>query len=172
MPANPLLELFTPHFGKLTDPRINRTKRHQLLDMIILALCAMIGNANGWADIERFGKAKLGFFRQFLALPHGIPSHDTFGRVFGMLDPGAFVTCIQERLSALRQIVAKECVAIDGKTLCGSVDAAAGQSPLHLVSAWATPISPIRPCAAGRPWNAIAAARKRASTSSPKRPRN
>jgi predicted transposase YbfD/YdcC len=138
MPSAQLAELFTPFFGNLTDPRIERTKRHALLDIFILALCATLGGANGWADIERFGKAKLAFFRRFVALPNGIPSHDTFGRLFARLDPAALLTCIQNWLGAFRAAVDRELVAIDGKTLRGSFDTAAGQNPLHVISAWAS----------------------------------
>jgi predicted transposase YbfD/YdcC len=138
MPTSKLRELFTPYFADLPDPRIDRTKLHTLLDMLILALCATLGGANGWADIERFGKAKLDFFRQFLPLPNGIPAHDTFGRVFARLDPVALLACIQKWLAAFRAAIDRELVVIDGKTLCGSFDTAAGQSPLQLVSAWAT----------------------------------
>jgi predicted transposase YbfD/YdcC len=138
MPAQRLLALFTPFFGDLTDPRIARTKRHALLDIFILALCSILGGANGWADVERFGKAKLDFFRQFLPLPNGIPSHDTFGRVFARLDPAGLSQCIHRWLTAFRATVDRELVAIDGKTLRGSFDTAAGQNPLHLVNAWAT----------------------------------
>ena len=138
MPASLLVELFTPHFADLPDPRLDRSKRHALLDILILALCATLGGANGWADIERFGKAKRDFFRQFLSLPNGIPAHDTFGRVFARLDPVALLGCIQKWLAAFGAALDRELVAIDGKTLRGSFDTAAGQSPLHLVSAWAT----------------------------------
>ena len=138
MPAANLKELFAPFFVTLTDPCLNRRKRHQLLDLIILAVCATLGGANGWADIERFGKAKLAFFRRFLDLPNGIPSHDTFGRVFARLEPAALLACIQQWLAALGRAVAGEVVAIDGKTLRHSFDTAAEQNPLHLVSAWAT----------------------------------
>jgi predicted transposase YbfD/YdcC len=137
MPTHDALELFAPFFATLTDPRVDRTKRHSLLEIIIVAVCATLGNANGWADIERFGKAKLDFFRTFLELPHGIPSHDTFGRVFARLDPAALMACIQQWLDALGRVVAGEVVAIDGKTLRGSFDTAAAKNPLHLVSAWA-----------------------------------
>ena len=137
MPTRNTLELFAPFFANLTDPRMDRSKRHCLLDIIILAVCATLGNADGWADIERFGKAKIDFFRTFLELPNGIPSHDTFGRVFARLDPAALMACIQPWLNALGTAVAGEVVAIDGKTLRGSLDSAAGQNPLHLVSAWA-----------------------------------
>jgi predicted transposase YbfD/YdcC len=138
MPSPTTLDLLAPFFAALPDPRIERTKRHRLLDILILAVCATLGGANGWADIERFGKAKLAFFRSFLPLPHGIPSHDTFGRVFALLDPAALLPCVQRWLAALGHAVAGEVVAIDGKTLRGSFDTAAGQNPLHLVSAWAT----------------------------------
>ncbi len=125
MPTHDVAELFTPFFADLTDPRLERTKRHTLLDIIVLAVCATLGNADGWADIERFGKAKLDFFRTFLELPNGVPSHDTFGRVFARLDPAQLMACIQQWLDALGTAVAGEVVAIDGKTLRGSFDTAA-----------------------------------------------
>src|SRR5262245_38268169 len=138
MPASKLRELFIPFFANLTDPPVNRTKRHALLDIFILALCATIGGANGWADIERFGKAQLDFFRRFLELPNGIPSHDPFGRLFARLDPAALLACIQNWLAAFRAAVDRELVAIDGKTMRGSFDTATAQNPLHVVSAWAS----------------------------------
>jgi predicted transposase YbfD/YdcC len=137
MPTRDTLQYFAPFFENLTDPRMERTKRHSLLEIIILAVCGTLGNANGWADIERYGKTKLSFFRTFLKLPNGIPSHDTFGRVFASLDPTGLMACIQQWLDALGAAVAGEVVAIDGKTLRGSFDTAAGKNPLHLVSAWA-----------------------------------
>jgi hypothetical protein len=81
------------HFASLEDPRVDRTKLHQLLDIIVIAICAAICGADGWVDVELFGNAKLNWFRQFLALPDGIPSHDTFGRVFARLDPEQFQIC-------------------------------------------------------------------------------
>jgi predicted transposase YbfD/YdcC len=138
MPASPFVELIANHFANLTDPRIERTKRHTLINIFVLALCATLGGADGWADVERFAKAKLDFFRRFLDLPNGIPSHDTFSRVFRILDPDALLVAVQSWLSDFRSAVAGEHVAIDGKTLRGSFDTAAGKSPLHLVSAWAT----------------------------------
>src|SRR5437660_5563979 len=119
MPRPATLELFAPFFTSLTDPRVERTRRHALLEIIIVAVCATLGNADGWADIERFGKAKLDFFTTFLELPNGIPSHDTFGRVFALLDPAPLMACIQQWLDALGAAVAGEVVAIDGKTLRG-----------------------------------------------------
>ncbi len=108
MPTQDVAELFTPFFAGLTDPRLERTQRHTLLDIIILAVCATLGNANGWADIERFSKAKLDFFRTFLDLPNGIPSHDTFGRVFARLDPAQLMAShptVARRRSALPWLV-------------------------------------------------------------------
>jgi predicted transposase YbfD/YdcC len=137
MPTPKTVELFAPFFVDLTDPRVERARRHNLLDILVLAVCATLGNANGWADVERFATAKLDFFKTFLDLPHGVPSHDTFGRVFARLDPAALLDCLRRWLDALGAAVAGEVVAIDGKTLKGSFDAAAGQNPLHLVSAWA-----------------------------------
>src|SRR5882672_3058169 len=137
MPTHDALELFAPFFANLTDPRLDRTKRHALLNIIILAVCATLANANGWADIERFGKAKLDFFRRFLDLPNGIPSHDTFGRVFARLDPEQFEACFRDWVAAVSARLPGH-VAIDGKSLKGSRDGASGTSAIHLVSAWAS----------------------------------
>jgi len=125
------------HFAPLKDPRIERTKRHQLLDIIILALCGIICGAESWVEIVEFGRAKLTWLKQYLPLPNGIPSHDTFGRVFARLDPQAFQACFLQWVQAMSVVTQGEIVAIDGKTLRRSFDRAAGQHPLHLVSAWA-----------------------------------
>ncbi len=125
------------HFETLTDPRIERTRQHCLLDMIVIALCATIAGADGWADVERFGKAKHAWFARFLELPHGIPSHDTFGRVFARLDTPAFLACLMDWLRSWHSALAGEGIAIDGKTLRRSFDAGSGRAALHLVSAWA-----------------------------------
>jgi hypothetical protein len=98
----------------------------------------MIANANTCVDIERFGKAKLDLLRRFLALPNGIPSHDTFSRVFARLDPAALLVCLHDWLNELREKLGGTHVAIDGKTLCGSHDGEVRPNALHLVSAWAT----------------------------------
>ena len=125
------------HFEKLTDPRIERTKEHLLLDMISIALCAAICGADSWVDVEKFGHAKEDWFRRFLELPNGIPSHDTFGRVFARLDTAEFLTCLQNWLRSLHLSLKEQGIAIDGKTLRGSFDAASGKSAVHVVSAWA-----------------------------------
>jgi predicted transposase YbfD/YdcC len=125
------------HFEDLTDPRIERTKRHRLSDMVAIALCATICGADSWADVERFGNAKLDWFETFLHLEHGIPSHDTFGRVFASLDTEEFLACLTSWVASLRLSLQGQTVAIDGKTLRRSFDAASGKTALHLVSAWA-----------------------------------
>jgi predicted transposase YbfD/YdcC len=138
MPALNPLQQFATHFETLPDPRVARTRRHLLPDLLVIALCAMIANANTWVDIANFGNAKLDLLRRFLELPNGIPSHDTFGRVFGKLDPAALLVCLQTWLGDLRAKLGGKHVAIDGKTLRGSHDGESRPNALHLVSAWAT----------------------------------
>jgi len=124
-------------FERITDPRVNRGRNHDLLEMIFIAICAVICGADGWADVERFGKAKRDWLEQFLRLRNGIASHDTFGRVFSRLDTNEFYLCMHNWVTRFRKSLKGHGVAIDGKTLRGSFDKAAKQSPLHLVSAWA-----------------------------------
>src|SRR5215472_10305759 len=123
-------------FAQVEDPRIERTKRHRLQDIIIVAICGVICGAEGWVEIEEFGKAKEAFFREWLDLPNGIPSHDTFGRVFALIDPKQFEASFVQWVQGISRTV-KGVVAIDGKTLRRSHDRTAGKKPLHLVSAWA-----------------------------------
>jgi predicted transposase YbfD/YdcC len=129
--------LFLTHFGQLQDPRLNRKKRHSLLDIIAVTVCAVLAGAEGWMNIERFGKSKEIWLRTFLALPNGIPSHDTFGRVFALLNPGAFQQCFIGWVRAVHPAV-EGVVAIDGKTARRSHDQAKGHKAIHVVSAWAT----------------------------------
>lgn len=126
------------HFGELEDPRIERQKQHQLLDVIVIAMCAVICGADDWVAIETFGKAKEAWFRRFLALPNGIPSHDTFGRVFALLSPVRFQECFVSWIQAVAEVVAGQVVAIDGKTLRRSYDRRSAKAAIHMVSAWAT----------------------------------
>ena len=126
------------HFAELTDPRMERTKRHSLLDMVFIALCATICGAEGWADVERFGKSKRDWFARFLSLENGIPSHDTFGRLFARLDTHEFQTCVHHWLLNLGLQLKDQGISIDGKTLRHSFDTATGKSALHVVSAWAS----------------------------------
>jgi len=125
-------------FENLTDPRVERTRQHELLDMVTITLCAAICGADSWADVEKFGVAKEGWFSRFLKLPNGIPSHDTFGRVFARLDTQEFLLCLQNWLRSLHLSLKDQGVAIDGKTLRGAFDAASGKSALPVVSAWAS----------------------------------
>ncbi len=133
-PAVSLIE----HFAKLKDPRIDRTKRHNLIDIVVIAICAVIGGADSWADVELFGKAKKEWFSKLLDLPNGIPSHDTFGRVFARLDAEQFENCFIDWVRAVSDVVEGQIVAIDGKTLRRSHDRAADKSAIHMVSAWAS----------------------------------
>ena len=126
------------HFADLPDPRIERAKRHALLDIVTIALCAVICGADSWVEVERFGHAKRSWLQTRLPLPHGIPSHDTFGRVFAALDPAAFEQRFLGWIQTLVTATHGAVVAIDGKTLRRSHDRANGRKALHLVSAWAS----------------------------------
>lgn len=123
-------------FSQVEDPRVERTKYHRLRDIIIIAICGVICGADGWVDIEEFGKAKEAWLSDLLQLVNGIPSHDTFGRVFARLDPKQFETSFVEWVKGISKTV-KGVIAIDGKTLRRSHDHAAGKKALHVVSAWA-----------------------------------
>lgn len=136
--ARPGVVAILARFENLTDPRVERTKQHLLIDMVTIGLCAAICGADSWVDVETFGRAKQGWFARFLELPNGIPSHDTFGRVFARLDTAEFLLCLQNWLRSLHLSLKEQGVAIDGKTLRGSFDAASGKSALHVVSAWAS----------------------------------
>jgi predicted transposase YbfD/YdcC len=126
------------HFGELEDPRIDRHKQHQVLDVIVIAICAVLCGADDWGAIETFGKAKEAWFRQFLALPNGIPSHDTFGRVFALLSPVRFQECFVGWRQAVAEVGAGQVRAIDGNTLRRSYDRRWAKAAIHMVSAWAT----------------------------------
>jgi predicted transposase YbfD/YdcC len=126
------------HFGKLEDPRIERHKDHKLIDLLVLAICAILCGANDWVAVETFGKAKREWFQRFLALPHGIPSHDTFGRVLALLSPEHLPACFLGWIQAVAQVTDGQVVAIDGKPLPRSYARRSARAALHLVSAWAT----------------------------------
>jgi predicted transposase YbfD/YdcC len=121
----------------LTDPRVDRTKLHQLLDILVIAMCATICGAEGWEDFSEFGKAKQEWFTTFLELPNGIPSPDTFRRVLVRLDPQEFEACFIGWVQAVNKIASGQIVALDGKQVRGSHNGAAGLGPIHMVSAWA-----------------------------------
>ena len=125
------------HFEPLQDPRVNRTRKHNLLDIIAIALCGVICGADSWVEIEAYGKAKYAWLQRFLQLPNGIPSHDTFGRVFAAIRPEQFQACFGCWMAELGERLGLKQIAIDGKTLRGSHDRGQGKGALHLVSAWA-----------------------------------
>jgi len=136
-PDNQPVTAIARHFANLADPRVSRTKEHDLVDIITIAICAFICGAEGWTDVEEFGRDKQPWLGTFLRLPNGIPSHDTFGRVFAMLSGREFAQCFTDWVKDLCEDLAGEVVSIDGKTLRRSLDKASLKSALHLVSAWA-----------------------------------
>ncbi len=126
------------HFAELTDPRIDRSELHDLLDIVAIAICAVTAGAETWDDIEDFGHAKHEWLETSLALPNGIPSHDTVRRLFERLDPDEFQRCFLAWIGALHEATEGQVIALDGKTLRRSFDRARGKSALHMVHAWAT----------------------------------
>jgi predicted transposase YbfD/YdcC len=124
------------HFRTLEDPRIERTKKHPLLDILVIALCTLLSGGEGFQDMELFGKSKRAWLQTFLALPHGIPSHDTFGRVFARLHPQRFQECFLAWTQAVAQLTQGALISLDGKTVKASFDRATASSPLHMLSAW------------------------------------
>jgi hypothetical protein len=124
------------YFRKLCDPRVRRRSRHLLLDIVAITICATIGGCDDWQQVETFARARHEWLKTFLRLPAGIPSHDTFERVFDRLDPEEFQACFRDWMQALHEALGLSQIAIDGKTLRGS--GAGGNKALHLVSAWAT----------------------------------
>ena len=125
------------HFSTIDDPRIDRTKRHKLIDILVIAICATICGAETWEDFELFGHAKLDWFKTFLELPNGIPSHDTFRRVFARINPQQFQQAFLDWVRSVTRLTQGEVVAIDGKQLRRSHDSAAGKTAINMVSAWA-----------------------------------
>ena len=126
------------HFGELADPRTGNAKAHIFLDILIIAICAVICGADGWSDVELFGKNKKDWLKTFLELPKGIPSHDTFGRVFAKIKPEEFQKRFMEWVQAIEKLTAGQVIAMDGKKLRGSHDQQAGKEAIYMISAWAT----------------------------------
>jgi len=131
------LKKMEEHFSKVKDPRIDRGKEHKLIDIISISILAVICGAEGWVDIENFGKGKIIWLKTFLELPNGIPSHDTFGRVFSLIDPEDFQMSFQSWVQSIREFTKGQIVALDGKQLRGSKDGFLGKRAIYMVSAWA-----------------------------------
>jgi predicted transposase YbfD/YdcC len=136
MAAQPSVASIKKHFRQLRDPRVEGRTKHRLIDLLVLALCGIIANCDDWPDIALFAKQREAWFRRFLALPGGIPAHDTFERVFAALNPRALEACCLAWLRAVAGLAGVEHIAIDGKSLRGSAGSKLGA--LHIVSAWAT----------------------------------
>jgi len=129
---------FRDHFAAVEDPRLERCRRHRLGDILFLAICAMIAGANDFVGMMKFGHAKYDWLKKYLELPGGIPSHDTIGRVFALLDGDQFIQCFLDWVQTIHQVTDGEVIAIDGKTARASLDRATGRTPLHVVSAWSS----------------------------------
>ncbi|MCD4741569.1 MAG: ISAs1 family transposase [Desulfobacteraceae bacterium] len=125
------------HFEELSDPR-HHNKKHKLIDIMTIAICASICNADSFKQIEDFGKAKIKWFRKFLELPFGIPSHDTFGRIFACLDPKELQRCFINWVQAIQEALDGEIIVVDGKTLRRSFGKNSDKKAIHMVSAWAS----------------------------------
>jgi len=130
------VEKLKKHFSNIEDPRSNNASHH-LIDIITIAICALISGADGWVEIEEYGNAKYEWFKQFLNLPNGIPSHDTFGRVFALIDPEQFRESFLSCVKAIAELMEKH-IAIDGKQLRRSHDRTNDKAALHMVSAWSS----------------------------------
>jgi predicted transposase YbfD/YdcC len=126
------------HFGQMEDPRVEWSIQHKLIDIITIAICAVICGADTWVDIETYGLAKKEWFKQFLELSNGIPSHDTFARVFARINPEQFQQSFLGWIKSISNVTEGEVIAIDGKTLRHSYDHAQAQGAIQIVSAWAT----------------------------------
>jgi predicted transposase YbfD/YdcC len=124
-------------FADLPDPRVERGQLHKLIDIVVISICAVISGAEGFTEMEEFGQVKEGWLRQFLELPNGIPSHDTFGRVWACIKPREFEARFRRWVQGVVQVSQGEIVGIDGKTVRQSYDRAAGRAAIELVSAWA-----------------------------------
>ena len=124
-------------FSKLKDPRINRKKLYPLMEILFVVLCGSICGAESWRDFVLFGKEKKDFLKKYFSFTHGIPSKDTFARLFAVLDPEIFKECFIQWVKSFQQLM-KDIIAIDGKTLCNSEDDFQGSCAIHMVSAFAT----------------------------------
>lgn len=126
------------HFDELADPRMDRQKRHCLMDILFISICAVICGATSFVDMHDFGCAKEEWLRSHLGLKNGIPSHDTFRRVFSLLDPDGFRRCFMSWTESMSEATGRDIIAFDGKTLRGSFDSATGLNAVHVMNAWSS----------------------------------
>jgi len=127
------------HFSSLPDPRVHTKKNeHKLIDIIVVAICAVVCGADSWSEIAQYGIAKQEWLMTFLQLPNGIPSHDTFNRIFHLLRPEEFQRCFSSWISAAMKVTSGQVIAIDGKKLRRSYDCKSNKAAIHMVSAWAS----------------------------------
>jgi predicted transposase YbfD/YdcC len=136
--ASNAIASFHHHFQDLQDPRVERTRKHPLINIVFIAVCGILSGANSIAGIHEFAVDRRSWFARYLDLSNGIPSEDTIARVLARLDPGAFEKCLLAWVQAVQEVTANRLVAIDGKTLRGSADHERGRAAIHMVSAWAT----------------------------------
>lgn len=136
--ASALSQRLKDCFACLKDPRVERTRLHQLGDILTIAILAVLAGGNGWEDMEVYGLSKQAWLSTFLPLPNGIPSADTFRRVFERLNPQQFEHCFEQWVNQLVQDLGIQVIAIDGKKLRGSYDRQSGSKALHFVSAWSS----------------------------------
>ena len=135
-PISQIQANLSSYFNEIKDPRVKRTKKHLLKDILVIAILAVIGGAEGWEDIENYGIAKQEWLSEFLELPYGIPSDDTFRRLFERINPIALSECLTKWVQQLIPSLEQKIVPIDGKCLRGSYDREQGIKALHLVTAW------------------------------------
>lgn len=136
--GRPIGETIQEHFGDIREPRLERTRLYELMDILVIAICGVICGADSWEDIEEFGNAKEAWLRTILPLANGIPSHDTFGRVFGLIDAEAFQRSFVSWVQAVTQLIGGQVIAVDGKKPRGSQDRGIGKGAIDMVSAWAS----------------------------------
>jgi predicted transposase YbfD/YdcC len=129
---------FHDHFHELSDPRVERTRKHPLINILFITVCGVLSGANSFAAIQEFGCDRRLWFARYLDLTNGIPSDDTFARVLARLDPAAFEKCLLGWIQAVQEVTKSRLIAIDGKTLRGSYDRRDGKAAIHMVSAWAS----------------------------------
>jgi predicted transposase YbfD/YdcC len=134
----PISETITKHFGNIPEPRLERTRLYELMEILVIAICAVICGADSWEDIEDFGHSKEVWLHNILKLPNGIPSHDTFRRVFGLIDAEAFQRSFVSWVQAVTQLIGGQVIAVDGKKPRGSQDRGIGRGAIDMVSAWAS----------------------------------